>query len=102
MIMNLPDQRQFDTCLQDPVAYLDTSEELQSSCLCGVKVLFELCKKYAENSLVPTGPLTELCTDGFYNDDVWEQLELLNDPALRQLTHLINTVGSGRVGDVLC
>ena len=100
--MNLHDRCQFDTCLRDPVAYLDTSEELRSSCLRGVKVLFELCKKYARSSLVPTGPLTELCTDGFCNDGVWEQLELLNEPALRQLTQLINTVGSGGVGDVLC
>ena len=93
---------QFDTCLRDPVAYLDTTEELRSSSLRGVKLLFEFCKKYAQNSLVPTGPLTELCTDGFCNDGVWEQLELLNEPALRQLTQLINTVGSGGVGDMLC
>lgn len=100
--MNLPDRRQFDTCLRDPVAYLDTSEEVRSSCLGGVKVLFEFCKGYAQSSPVPTGPLTELCTDGFCDESVWEQVELLNEPVLGQLTQMISSVTSGGVGDILC
>ena len=100
--MNLPDRRQFDTCLRDPVAYLDTSVELRSSCLRGVKVLFEFCKACAQSSPVPTGPLTELCTDGFCDEGVWEQVELLNEPVLGQLTQMISNVTSGGVGDLLC
>ena len=87
------DERQFSLCLRDPVAYLTPDEDLRASCLRGVKFVFDFCKTTADNSPIPTGPLTELCTDGFCNDSVWEEVELLNEPALKQLTQLINTVG---------
>ena len=86
------DRCEFSSCLRDPVAYLDPSQDLRASCLRGVKFVFDFCKSSSDNSPIPTGPLTELFTDGFCNDSIWEEVELLNEPALRQLTQLINNV----------
>ena len=49
--------------------------------------MFNFYKSQAERlSLeVPTGPLNELCIEGFDNEQIWAEIELLNEPALKSL-----------------
>lgn len=78
----------FESTLSDPVAYLEPSARLSSVCLQGVRAVFKLCKRCGGTS-ISTGPLTELYTEGFDSDQVWEEVQLLNEPALRQLGRLV-------------
>lgn len=69
--------------LSEPEYYLDPRESLQSECLAGVKLLFNALKR--SGSELPTGPLQQLYTAGFDEDQVWEEVQLTNEPAMRRL-----------------
>lgn len=81
---------EFESDLSSPESYLQPSDHLRARCLHGVKTVFDFYKKCCHETLstglkVPTGPLTELYTDGFDNEQIWEEIELLNDPVLKSL-----------------
>ena len=73
--------------------YLDPSEILRAGCLKGVELLFR-CLKKSGNSL-STGPLEELYTREFDEDQVWEQMQLTNEPALLSLHSTVQKLECG-------
>ena len=84
----------FQTDLSDPLVYLEPSSRLEEYFLRGLRTVFGLCK--GSRSL-QTGPLPELYTEGFDNDQIWEEVQLLNEPALGQLRKVVHKV-SGQAG----
>ena len=92
--------------LSTPEDYLDPSPELRSRCLAGVKTVFDLlqvqCRKSSSTaatkangarkkaSTVPLGPLSELYVEGFDADQIWEQLQLVNEPMLAYLSKQVD------------
>ncbi|XP_064393147.1 U3 small nucleolar ribonucleoprotein protein MPP10-like [Halichondria panicea] len=77
----------FEASLSNPLSYLQPSEQLRSSCVDGAKKLFDFYKSWSAcfKTNVPTGPLSELYTDGFDNEQVWAEIELMNEPVLKSL-----------------
>ncbi len=73
--------------LSNPLSYLQPTEQLRSSCVDGAKTLFDFYKSQTAGFKlnVPTGPLSELYTDGFDNEQVWAEIELMNEPVLKSL-----------------
>ena len=77
--------------LRDAEQYLEPNEGLRAGCLSGVLCVFNCLKK--SGGSLPTGPLEQLYTDEFDEDQVWEELQLVNEPALRRLGHVIGRLG---------
>jgi len=83
--------------LKNPESYLNPSEESRINALARLKKLFSLYQKFAREDLrrlsilggfppVSTGPLRELYTDGLDGDQVWEQIQMVNEPVVQGLT----------------
>lgn len=72
---------QFEICFTSPEDYLDSSVELRNSCLNLSEELFSYC--HDKSGGFPTGPLCVLHTKGFDNEQVWEQIQLLNEPTIK-------------------
>lgn len=89
---------EFESDLSAPGSYLQPSSRLQARCLHGVKTVFDFYKKCSQDafSTVPTGPLAELYTDGFDKEQIWEEIELMNAPALKCLKKLVRKMSSQR------
>ena len=90
---------EFESDLSAPESYLQPSDHLRDRCLNGVKTVFDFYKKCCKETLstglkVPTGPLTELYTDGFDNEQIWEEIELLNEPVLKCLKKLVRKMST--------
>lgn len=79
--------------LSEPEYYLDPRESLRSECLVGVKLLFSCLKQ--SSSELPTGPLQQLYTAGFDEDQVWEEVQLVNEPAICRLSATVEGLGPG-------
>ena len=98
----------FKTHLSNPEDYLNPTPELRARCLAGVKTLFDALQKRCRDGAaslpsssvvdekpqrskakklnsVPTGPLSELYVEGFDIDQIWEQLQLVNEPLIGHL-----------------
>ena len=74
--------QQFEVCFNNPEDYLDGSVELRNSCLILNKELFSYC--HDKTSRFPTSPLCGiLLTKGFDNEQIWEQIQLLNEPTVK-------------------
>lgn len=102
---------EFEAHLSTPEDYLNPSPELRSRCLAGVKTAFDLLQKHcratdsrearsgaegknaARSGLgVPTGPLSELYVEGFDADQIWEQIQLVNEPMLAYLSKQVEKI----------
>ena len=99
---------EFEAHLSTPEDYLNPSPELRSRCLAGVKTIFDFLQKHcreaprtsaaegkklkASGSLVPTGPLSELYVEGFDADQIWEQIQLVNEPMLEYLSKQVDKI----------
>ena len=61
--------------------------------------MFDFYKSHAERlSLeVPTGPLDELYIDEFDNEQIWAEIELLNEAALNSLRKQVKKAATWRV-----
>jgi len=81
----------FQAELSDPLVYLEPSSRLDECFLRGMRTVFNMCKG---TSNLQTGPLPELYTEGFDNDQIWEEVQLLNEPALGQLSKVVRKVSS--------
>ena len=86
-----------------PENYLNPSEETRAKTLAGLKRLFSLYQKFAREDLrrlsnlggfepISTGPLRELYTDGLDSDQVWEQIQMLNEPVVQGLTPMADAI----------
>lgn len=77
----------FEASLSDPVSYLQPSEQLKTTCVNGLKNLFDFYKSWSVDAQlnVATGPLSELYTEGFDNEQIWSQIELMNELVLKSL-----------------
>ena len=102
----------FEAHLSNPEDYLNPTPELRARCLAGVKTLFDALQKYcrdtnsqANSSIhksrvgktkkltpIPTGPLPELYVEGFDVDQIWEQIQLVNEPLLAHLTKQVEKI----------
>ena len=82
----------FSSVLSNPEHYLDPTENVRQTCLRSTKVAYALCKASCGNAGTPSGPLTELYTEGFDIEQVWEQLQLLNTSLLSHLSKEADTL----------
>ena len=96
---------EFEAHLSTPEDYLNPSPELRSRCLTGVKTVFDLLQKHCHrespragtegkkaSSFIPTGPLSELYVEGFDADQIWEQIQLVNEPMLAYLSKQVEKI----------
>ena len=99
---------EFEAHLSTPEDYLNPSAELRSRCLAGVKTIFDFLQKHcreaprnsaaegkklkASGPIVPTGPLSELYVEGFDADQIWEQIQLVNEPMLEYLSKQVDKI----------
>eukprot|EP00124_Ichthyophonus_hoferi_P003734 Ihof_evm2s345 gene=Ihof_evmTU2s345 len=74
---------------EDPTVFITRSEDLSKQMLDLTKRLFDYAVESSPNP-DSLGPLSELLTDGFDNDQIWEELELQNVPALSSLEKKIS------------
>lgn len=101
----------FEAHLSRPEDYLDPTPELKAHCLAGVKTVFDLLQKRCrratngrdqgtnsakakkpKTTVVPSGPLQELYVDGFDLDQIWEQIQLVNEPLIAHLTKQVEKI----------
>ena len=71
--------QEFEVNLSRPEQYLCGSDEVKKRCLVLDQELFAHCN----TGRFPTGPLNALHTKGFDNDQIWEQVQLLNQPTVK-------------------
>lgn len=92
---------EFEAHLSTPEDYLNPSPELKSRCLAGVKTIFDFLQKHCretrsrtegKKASVPTGPLSELYVEGFDADQIWEQIQLVNEPMLAYLSKQVDKI----------
>ena len=74
--------------LSVPAGYLEPSEALRTGCLAGVELVFGSLKR--SSGALPTGPLERLYTAAFDEEQVWEEVELANEPAVRRLREVVD------------
>ena len=79
--------------LSQPEFYLESNEALKMKCLAGVKVLFTYAKR--SGGALPTGPLQQLYTADFDEDQVWEEVQLTNEPAVSSLCDVVGGMEAG-------
>jgi hypothetical protein len=101
---------EFEAHLSTPEDYLNPSPELRSRCLAGVKTVFDFLQKHCREMplrtgtaegkkasgpfkiVPPTGPLSELYVEGFDADQIWEQIQLVNEPMLAYLSKQVDKI----------
>ena len=90
--------QQFDICFSNPEDYLDGSVKLKKSCLSLNKELFSYC--HDKSGRFPKGPLSILHTKGFDNEQIWEQIQLLNEPTLKFAKKKIKEITEMKISSV--
>ena len=83
----------FSKDLSTPELYLEPRKSLVTGCLNGVEVLFRILRQSAGH--LPVGPLQELYTTNFDEDQVWEEVQLTNEPALLFLSRVVERLRPG-------
>ena len=86
--------QQFEVHLSCPEQYLSGSNELKINCLELNQELFSHCN----SGRFPAGPLSALHTKGFDNDQVWEQIQLLNQPTMKYAKKRSKEIGKVTAG----
>ena len=81
----------FRRYLSEAELYLDPKDRLRANCLTAVEQLFQCLRQSGEDH-VPLGPLKELYTSGFDEDQVWEELQLANDPGILWLNGMVRKI----------
>ena len=71
--------------LNEAELYLEPTKTLKAECLAGVEPLFSCLRE----SSAPSGPLSQLYTAGFDEDQIWEEIQLTNGPALLYLHSMV-------------
>ena len=79
--------------LSAPELYLEPSQSLESGCLSEVELLFRCLRQSPGNH--PVGPLQQLYTADFDEDQVWEEVQLTNEPALLSLSRVVRRLRPG-------
>ena len=97
----------FEAHLSNPEDYLNPSSELKAHCLAGVKTVFDFLQKHCKEAAaqtvrtsaagkggpaIPTGPLSELYVEGFDTDQIWEQIQLVNEPMIAYLSKQVEKI----------
>ena len=74
-------------------SFLDPPASLSKDCLSVLSKLFEITVANCSSSC-PSPPLSQLYSgDGFGPDEVWAELELLNEPLIRHLQQQVASLG---------
>lgn len=87
--------QRFEICFSSPEDYLDGSVELRNNCLHLNEELFSYC--YDKTGRFPTGPLCILHTKGFDNEQIWEQIQLLNEPTIKYAKKKIKEIANMKI-----
>ena len=99
----------FEAHLSKPEDYLNPTPELRARCLAGVKNIFDILQEHCRDveaakasssqgsktrkkSVALTGPLPELYVEGFDLDQIWEQIQLVNEPMIAHLTKQVEKI----------
>ncbi|XP_066096321.1 U3 small nucleolar ribonucleoprotein protein MPP10 [Saccopteryx bilineata] len=72
-----------------PESFLTVQDKLASNFTSLTKILYDLSKAL-ENGSVHGSPLQKLVIDRFDDEQIWQQLELQNEPALRYFENAMN------------
>ncbi|XP_053514918.1 U3 small nucleolar ribonucleoprotein protein MPP10 [Artibeus jamaicensis] len=88
-------QRALKRCLNEvdkntgrPECFLTTQDELASNFTSLTKVLYDF-NKILENGRIHGSPLQKLVIDKFDDEQIWQQLELQNEPALQYFENTV-------------
>ncbi|XP_003389197.1 PREDICTED: U3 small nucleolar ribonucleoprotein protein MPP10-like [Amphimedon queenslandica] len=76
---------------KQPIEFISSSPELKELCLSSLKESFAQVVGSVESSVKERPCVQELHTEGFGLVDIWEQLELVNDPLLKHLKKHLKT-----------
>lgn len=90
MELNL-DWTELTPCIENATDFIDPKLELQQKCLQLLSTLFTQLVSGSDQSGVSSN-ITELYTEGFELEDIWEQLELINEPLIKQLQRYRKTL----------
>ena len=82
------DWTELTPCLENATDFIDSKLELQQKCLQLLSTLFTQLVSGSDQN----GVSTELYTEGFGLEDIWEQLELINEPLIKQLQRYKKTL----------
>ena len=66
----------------DPESYFQPTKELPKDTLSSLKGLFDFSRQYERSSGNGLCPLKELMVDGFDDEQIWQQVELQNEPVI--------------------
>ena len=90
MDLNL-DWTELTPCIENATDFIDPKLELQQKCLQLLSTLFtQLVSGSDQNGM--SSNITELYTEGFDLETIWEQLELINEPLIKQLQRYRKTL----------
>ena len=95
----------FKSTLDRVENYMNPTDELKARSLTGLKKVFDFYQKFAKEELrcvgdlgrckpVSTGPLSELYTEGLDSDQIWEQIQLVNEPVVKGLSPVAASIAS--------
>lgn len=90
MDLNL-DWTELTSCIENATDFIDQKLELQQKCLQLLSTLFTQLVSGSDQNGVSSN-ITELYTEGFDLEDIWEQLELINEPLIKQLQRYRKTL----------
>ena len=84
-------QSLLDAYPPSPAEFLDPPPTLRDDCLTLLCRLFELAVN-SRGSNLPPALLSQLHCEGFGSDEVWEELQLLNEPIVRYLQRYVGAL----------
>jgi U3 small nucleolar RNA-associated protein MPP10 len=79
------------TVVENPDKFVTQSKELENSALKITKLLFDFSKKYETKQVKMRSTIKKLKIDGFDEDQIWEELQLLNRPLTAWIETKIET-----------
>ncbi|KAG8516280.1 U3 small nucleolar ribonucleoprotein MPP10 [Galemys pyrenaicus] len=81
--------REIDKATDRPECFLTIQDGLASNFTSLTKVLYDF-NKILENGKIHGSPLQKLVIDNFDDEQIWQQLELQNEPVLQYLQNTVN------------
>ena len=76
---------------KQPIEFISSSSELKELCLSSLKESFSQVVRSVDTGVKDSPSVQGLHTEGFGLVDIWEQLELVNDPLLKHLKKHLKT-----------
>ncbi|XP_041464513.1 U3 small nucleolar ribonucleoprotein protein MPP10-like [Lytechinus variegatus] len=77
--------QKFEKATKNPERYISSQPAHENALTSCTQTLFGLAASHAEANLNSSNPLSELITEGFDEEQIWQELELQNQPCLGTL-----------------